>query len=235
MTIRWETMKVEGKEVRVYVGIPHRIGPLPAVVVAHHGPGLDQQMEDVLHRLYREGYAVAMPDLFHRIPPGVEMMSRIATLKDDEIVADMNAALSHLKAKPVGISRAGVTGFCMGGRVTYLMACANPEFKAAAVFYGGGIMKPWGGAPTPFDRSKDFGCPMIGFFGEQDTNPSPDDVKKIDEELTRLGKWHEFHMYKDTHHAFQNFLNPERYRERAARASWEELLAFFTETLKRHH
>ena len=67
MTIRWETMKVGGKDVRVYTGIPRGPGPLPAVVVAHHGPGLDQQMEDVLHRLYREGYAVAVPDLFHRI------------------------------------------------------------------------------------------------------------------------------------------------------------------------
>ena len=233
MTIRWETMKVGDKDVRVYTAIPRGPGPLPAVVVAHHGPGLDQQMEDVVHRLYREGYAVALPDLFHRIAPGTEMMARIATLKDGEIVQDMNAGLAHLKSKPVEIGHAGVTGFCMGGRVTYLMACANPEFRAAAVFYGGGIMKPWGEEPTPFERSRDIQCPMIGFFGEQDTNPSPDDVRRIDEELTRLGKWHEFHMYKDSHHAFQNFLNPDRYRERAARASWGELLAFFAEYLKR--
>ena len=233
MTIRWETMKVGGKDVRVYTAIPRGSGPLPAVVVAHHGPGLDQQMEDVVHRLFREGYAVALPDLFHRIEPGTEMMARIATLKDGEIVEDMSAALAHLKSKPVEIGHAGVTGFCMGGRVTYLMACANPEFRAAAVFYGGGIMKPWGEGPTPFERSRDIQCPMIGLFGEQDTNPSPEDVRRIDEELTRLGKWHEFHMYKDTHHAFQNFLNPDRYRERAARASWGELLAFFDEYLKR--
>lgn len=233
MTIRWETMKVGGRDVRVYTAIPRGPGPLPAVVVAHHGPGLDQQMEDVVHRLYREGYAVALPDLFHRIAPGTEMMARIAALKDDEVVEDMNAALAHLKSKPVEIGSAGVTGFCMGGRVTYLMACANPEFRAAAVFYGGGIMKSWGGGPTPFERSSDIQCPMIGFFGAQDTNPSPEDVKRIDDELTRLGKWHEFHMYRDTHHAFQNFLNPDRYRERAARASWGELLAFFDEYLKR--
>ena len=233
MTVRWETTTVNGKEMRLYVGVPHRKGPLPAVVVAHHGPGLDEPMQEVLHRLYREGYAVAVPDLFHRIPAGTEMMARIGLLRDEQIIADMNAALAHLKAKDIGITRSGVTGFCMGGRVTYLMACANPEFKAAAVFYGGGMLKQWGDGPTPFERSAAIECPLIGFFGEEDSNPSPDDVRKIDAELTRLGKWHEFHMYKNTHHAFQNFLNPDRYRERAARASWEELLAFFTEYLKR--
>ena len=233
MTIRWEKVTVSGKEMRVYVGVPKRKGPLPAVVVAMHGPGLDEQMQDVLHRLYREGYVVAVPDLFHRLPAGMDMMARIGQLRDEEIIADMNAALALLKAKDIGITRAGVTGFCMGGRVTYLMACANPEFKAAAVFYGGGIMKQWGDGPAPFERSADMHCPLIGFFGEEDINPSTDDVRKIDAELTRLGKWHEFHMYKNTHHAFQNFLNPDRYRERAARASWEELLAFFTEYLKR--
>ena len=105
--------------------------------------------------------------------------------------------------------------------------------KAAAVFYGGNIMKALGEGPSPFERSAKIGCPVIGFFGIEDTNPSPEDVRKIDAELTRLGKWHEFHIYNDTHHAFQNILNPDRYRERAARASWEELLAFFTMYLKR--
>lgn len=233
MTIRWETITVDNRSMRAYVGVPRHAGPLPAVVVAHHGPGLDQQMEDVLHRLYRAGYAVAVPDLFHRQAADVDMMSRIGQLRDEELIADMNAALAHLKAKDMGIAKAGVTGFCMGGRVTYLMACANSEFDAAAVFYGGGIMKQWGSSPSPFDRSASIRCPVIGFFGEEDTNPSPADVRKIDDELTRLGKWHEFHVYKNTHHAFQNFLNPDRYRERAARASWSELLAFFDEFLRR--
>ena len=74
---------------------------------------------------------------------------------------------------------------------------------------------------------------MIGFFGREDGNPSPEDVTRIDAELTRLKKWHEFHLYNNAGHAFQNFWSPERYRERAARASWTEMLAFFTDYLKR--
>jgi hypothetical protein len=74
---------------------------------------------------------------------------------------------------------------------------------------------------------------LIGFFGAEDTNPAPEDVKRIDAELTRLKKWHEFHTYNEAGHAFQKFASAERYRERAARASWTEMLAFFTGYLKR--
>ena len=80
----------------------------------------------------------------------------------------------------------------MGGRVAYLGACEVAELEAAAVFYGGNIMKALGDGPSPFERSVQIRCPVIGFFGAEDGNPSPDDVKKIAAELARLGKWHEF-------------------------------------------
>ena len=111
-------------------------------------------------------------------------------------------------------------------------ACVNPEFKAAAVFYGGNIFKALGNGPSPFERSPGIQCPIIGFFGVEDANPSQDDVRKVDAELTRLGKWHEFHSYQNAGHAFHNFNAPERYRWRPARASWAEMLAFFAEHLK---
>jgi len=83
-----------------------------------------------------------------------------------------------------------------------------------------------------FERTKDIHCPVIGFFGADDTNPSPDDVKKIAAELTRLAKPHEFHTYNGAGHACQNFLDASRYRERPARGTWSEMLAFFAQHLK---
>jgi len=174
---------------------------------------------------------VAAPELFHRQPAQVEA-SRTALLRDTEIIADINATVAHLRTMRMSVTPLGIVGFCMGGRVAYLMACVQPEFKAAAVFYGGNIFKPLGEGPSPFERSSGIQSPMIGFFGVEDGNPSPEDVRKIDAELTRLGKWHEFHLYNNAGHAFQNFISPERYRERPARASWHEMLAFFAEYLK---
>jgi carboxymethylenebutenolidase len=234
MSIRWDKVQVDGKTMGVYTAVPDMPGPLPCVVVAQHGPGHDNTIQDVVQRLHREGYVAVAPALYHRQPKEVDpKISRVTLLKDNEVIADMNAALAHAKSVAT-ISRAGVTGFCMGGRVAYLMAAANPEFKASVVFYGGNTMKSWGEnqGPTPFERSKDIGCPVLGLFGVEDTNPSPDDVKKIDAELTRLGKWHEFHSYQETGHAFCNFLAADRYRDRAAKAGWGEMLAFFNLNLK---
>jgi len=233
--VRWDTVQVDGKPMRVYVGVPEGERRRVGILVAQHGPGVDGFIQDVVHRLFRQGYIAAAPELFHRQPADLkDMPSRIGMLKDDEIIADMNATFAHMKGlgNPA-VGPIGITGFCMGGRVSYLMAAANKEIKACTVFYGGNIMKQWGSLPSPFQRTQDVGCPVIGFFGNEDTNPSPEDVNKIDVELTRLGKPHEFHCYDGAGHAFQNFLDASRYRERAARGSWSEMLAFFSQHLKR--
>lgn len=232
MAVRWDVTQVDGRSMRIYVGVPDRPGRHPAILIAQHGGGVDAQMQDTVHRLHREGYVVAAPELFHRLPADADPGKRTGMLLDDEILSDLNATLAHLKTLPMTIGPVGIVGFCMGGRVAYLAATAIPALRAAAVFYGGNIMKALGDDPSPFERSASIECPIIGFFGAEDTNPSPDDVKRIDAELTRLGKWHEFHTYMNAGHAFQNFIT-DRYRERAARASWTEMLAFFSERLKR--
>jgi dienelactone hydrolase len=66
MAVRWETIKVDGNDMRVYLGVPERAGPHPGVVIAQHGPGVDAQIQDAVHRLHREGYVVAAPELSHR-------------------------------------------------------------------------------------------------------------------------------------------------------------------------
>lgn len=234
MAVRWEETTVGGNRMRLYAGVPDRPSGHPGIVVIQHAGGVDAFVQDVVHRLHREGYVAIAPELFHRQPQsGVEPMQRTQLLKDEEILADVAATIAHMKAMRMRVDPIGIVGFCMGGRVAYLAAAGNKDLAAAAVYYGGNIMRALGPGPSPFERSKDIGCPIIGFFGAQDQNPSPADVAKIDAELTRLNKWHEFLMYQDAGHAFENFLSPERYRERQARAAWTEMLAFFTEKLKR--
>lgn len=232
MTIQWQATNVDGKAMRTYVAVPDRPGPHPGVIVAQHGSGVDEVIQDMVHRLHRAGYAAAAPELFHRQPADVGTARRTGLLVDDEIVADIEATIAHLRDAVPALGPLGVTGFCMGGRVAYLAACAIADFSAASVFYGGNILKPLGHEQSPFERTAGIRCPLAGFFGAEDTNPSPEDVSRIDAELTRLGKWHEFHTYVDAGHGFHNFNSAERFRPRAARASWGELLAFFDEHLK---
>ena len=232
MTIGWETAQSGGGAMRAYLGLPDSPGPHPGVVIAHHAFGIDASMQDMAHRLVREGYAAVVPDVFHRQPAGLERLQRTALLRDAEILQDVAAASALLRGKSPSLGALGMMGFCMGGRVAYLAACGLRGFDACAVFYGGNVMKALGEGPSPFERSAGLECPLIGFFGVEDSNPSQGDVAKFDAELTRLGKWHEFHSYRGAGHAFHNFTD-ERYRERAARASWHELLAFFSQVLKR--
>ena len=159
-------------------------------------------------------------------------MTRMARLRDATIVADVNAAFEHTKGLPEAqADRIGITGYCMGGRVTYLMAAKNPDLKASVVCWGGNIMVPWGDGPTPFELSKNIGCPVLGLFGEDDPNPSTADVAKIDAELMRLGKVHEFHSYADAGHAFMNEGRPS-YRAEAAEDAWKKCIAWFDRHLR---
>ena len=74
-------------------------------------------------------------------------------------------------------------------------------------------------------------CPVVGFFGNDDGNPSPEDVDRLDAELSKHGIAHSFHRYDGAGHAFQNFLNEANYRESQAEDAWGKVIDFFGEAL----
>ncbi len=229
MAGRWDSVAVNGATMRCYVGAPDGAGPFPALVVIQHAGGVDEFTRTMADRFASAGYVAIAPELYHRETPeesGDNFLTRMGRLRDAEIVPDVTAAIEHLKTLAnVRADRIGIAGFCMGGRVTYPVATHSPELRAAVVFYGGNIMVPWGEGPAPFDRSQRIGCAVLGLFGEQDANPSPADVAKLDGELTRLGKVHEFHSYGGVGHAFMVQTRPG-YREEVAEDAWAECLGW---------
>ena len=153
-------------------------------------------------------------------------------LLDTQVIADVNAALAYLQSLPqVQADRIGITGFCIGGRIAYLMASVNPAFKAAVPCYPSGTMRAWGNGPTPFDQLANIKCPVLGLFGAEDTSPSPEEVKKIEDELTRHGVTHQSHSFPDAPHAFMDYTSPHRYQDEAAREAWSLAVSFFQEHL----
>ncbi len=229
------TVDVNGQGMGCYTVVPEGEGPFPGIVVIQHAPGNDEFLHSIVRRLAEAGFAASAPDLYHRQDPHAGgMLDKMNLLKDREVVADVNATADFLSAHPlVSAERLGITGFCMGGRVVYLMAAANPVFRAAVAYYGGNTMVPWGDdVATPYERTGEISCPLMFHFGADDTNPSPEDMEKLEGELTRLGKPHEFHVYAGAGHAFMNFSNAERYREDASNTSWPRTLEFFDRYLK---
>ena len=232
-----QTLTVGDAEMTAYLSRPDGDGPFPAMVVIHHAPGVDQFVREISDNLAREGYVAAAPDLFHRITDEmVEQTGRSKRdqLSDPDIVADVNATVDFLQSHPaVDRERLGITGFCMGGRVVWLAACTNPNFKAAAPFYGGNILVPWGsGTVPPFDLAEGINCPMLFHFGEIDANPSQDDMRALDAELTRLGKEHRFFSYPNADHAFMNRYMPARYHRTSAELAWARTREFLAEQLQ---
>ena len=233
MTSSWDSVKVDGSDMRLYVSAPEGMGPFPGVVVIQHQGGVDAFVQDMTQRLASAGYLAAAPDLYHRDAPDCkdDGPTRRARLRDVTVIKDVDATVDFLAGhRLVDRDRLGIIGFCMGGRVSYLMAAENPRFKAAVAYYGGNIMVPWGEGPAPFDRTAEIHCPLLGHFGELDANPSPADMRKLDAELTRHGKVHEFYAYPGADHAFMN-KHGNRYNAEADRDSWPRTLAFFAKHL----
>jgi carboxymethylenebutenolidase len=231
----WERTTVDGAEMPLCVSVPDGAGPFPGVVVIQHQGGVDNFVQDMTQRLASAGYVGVAPDLYHRDGPSCQDdgPTRRARLRDVTVIKDVNATVDFLQGhRGVDGERLGIVGFCMGGRVAYLMAAANPHFKAAVAYYGGNIMVPWGDGPAPFARTAEIHCPLLGLFGEEDANPSPADMRTLDAELTRHGKVHEFHSYPGANHAFMNTYGA-RYHAEAERDSWPKTLAFFAKYLSR--
>ena len=236
MAASWETIKVDGSDMRMYVSIPDGSGPFPAVLISQHGPGVNEFIQDIANNLAKEGYVACAPELYHRVTD--EMLADGSSagqhLTDPGIIADINATVDYMRSHPsVDGERLGVTGFCQGGRTTWLAAATNAHFKAAVPFFGGNIAVPGRDADqSPFDRTSGMKCSVLFHFGGIDTNPSPQDNAKFDAELTRLDIPHEFHTYPEADHAFMDY-NRDRYHKGASDVAWPRTLEFFATHLKR--
>ena len=249
MASSWTALEVDNDRMDVYLSTPSAAGPAPGVIVIQHAGGVDNFIQTMCDRLAAEGYVAAAPDLFHRqddnileevkdMPPGPErlqkLMGKLAKFDDDEIVRDVEATLDLLRShEAVAGGPVGITGFCMGGRVVYLAAARVPDLDAGGMFYSAAMNMPWGGdGVAPIDLSEDVGCPLIGFFGNDDENPTPELVAEIAARLDAGGKEHVFHAYDGAGHAFMDFSNSFTYREAAANDAWPKLVTFFDEKLK---
>jgi len=230
MSVQTQTVDIGGMP--AYVARPAGDAPAPAVLVIQEAFGLNDHIRDVTSRVAGEGYVALAPDLYWRGGKGravrydqlPEAIALMQSLKDAEIVADLASAIRHLEKQAfVRADRIGITGFCMGGRVSYLAACELPDkIKACVPYYGGGI---------PIDNTAKLRCPVLAFFGEKDAFIPLDVVEQLKAEAKRHGKSVEVVVYPGADHGF--FCNERAlYQKAAAEESWQRLKAFFARHLK---
>lgn len=226
---------------KAWVVRPEGAGPFPAVIVVKEAFGLNGHIKSVAERIAREGYLVVAPDLYYRAADGLagyddlpKALGLMSQLDDRKIVADVRAVMEWIEAQPgVRKGRTGITGFCMGGRVSFLVACHLPV-AAAAPFYGGGIgrvMMPSERTPhAPIEDAAGIRAPLLIFYGDKDAFIPAEEVALVKERLEKLGKEARVIVYPGADHGF--FCDERAsYHEAAAQDAWRKLLSFFDKNL----
>ena len=226
----------DGK-MEAYEARPKDGGTSPAILVLMEAFGVNSHIKDVTERVAREGYVAIAPDLYHReserLVPYKELQKAIGImnrLQDPKVMEDVGAAITHLKSQSyVKQGAIGVTGFCMGGRFTYLTAAHhNKDIKVAVAFYGGGIPA---GKPSPLDRTGEINCPITLFFGGKDPLIPQEHVEMVKKALTDHKKNFDLKVYQEATHGF--FCNErESYHPESSKDAWEKTKSFFAKHLK---
>jgi carboxymethylenebutenolidase len=234
-----ETVMIEGHQgdqIEAYAARPVSDAPVGGVVVIHHMPGYDKATKEITRRFAAEGYLAVCPNLYWRDAPGASPDDAAATVRaaggvpQDRLLGDLAGAAAYLRAQPNSNGRAGIIGYCSGGRQSFLAACTL-DFDAAVDCYGAFVVNapPEGFAlkMEPLLPLADrLNCPLLGLFGGDDQHPSPEETKVLSDELTRLGKTFEFHTYEGAAHAFFAVDRPS-YRPLAAVDGWRKVLDWY--------
>jgi carboxymethylenebutenolidase len=220
-----------------YYARPLGGGPWPGVVLIHHMPGWDEWIKETTRKVAHHGFATISPHLYFREGPGspdeIGARTRAAGgVPDEQVMGDVAACMEFLRSQPYANGKVGVIGFCSGGRHAYLAACTLPAIDAMVDCWGGNVVvddpkllsakRP----VAPIDLTDGIRCPVLGLFGNEDANPDPDQVDRIEAALKKLGKDYELHRYDGAGHAFFNAARPA-YRPEQALDGWSKVLAFY--------
>jgi carboxymethylenebutenolidase len=223
-----------------YVSRPENAkGNLPVIIVVSEIFGVHEYIADVTRRFAKLGYLAIAPEFFVRAgDPNsygtiAEILSNIvAKTPDSQVINDLQAALVWAGKNGGDMKRVGVTGFCWGGRVTWLSATL-PQVKAGVAWYGRLVGEKTEGSPfNPIDIASELKAPVLGLYGGADTGISLESVDKMRAALAQAGSKNAaaknslIEVYPDAPHAFHADYR-ESYREGPAKDGWNKCIAWF--------
>ena len=223
-----------------YVARPAAPGQHPGVILVHGVHGYEEHMKDMARRLALMGYASIVPALYCRneflsVVEEEDLSKASSWLRNRpnvQTIGDLTGAVAFLQESPYVSDKIGLVGFCSGGRQALIFACNAEGLNVFVNFYSNGIFQPTEVNPVPAgDMVRDLCCPMLGLFGNEDTNPSPDDVAHLREELETHSKSYELVSYKNAGHAFFSDTRPS-YRPEVAHMAWGRCLEWLSRYLK---
>ena len=230
------SIDVHGFKLPAYRAAPAGKKNLPVVLVISEIFGVHEYIADTCRRLARAGYMAIAPDLFVRQGDPMaygemaKLMSEvIAKVPDAQAMGDLDAAVQWASANGGDASKLAITGFCWGGRITWLYAAHGPV-KAGVAWYGRLQGNKNELQPTyPIDLVAKLKAPVLGLYGGKDTGipqESVDAMKVALKSGSAAAKGSEFVIYPDAPHAFHADYRPS-YREQVAQDGWTHMLSWF--------
>ena len=224
---------VKNGEIPAYRAMPNRGENFPIVLVIQEIFGVHEHIQDVCRRFAKLGYSAIAPQLFIRQGDVLrlsnidEIRKVVAKVPDEQVLSDLDATVNWaVKSAKGNADRLGITGFCWGGRITWLYSAHNPKVKAGVGWYGRLVGDKTNLTPNhPIDIASNLKVPVLGLYGGKDTGIPLETVEQMRQALNSNSK-SQIIVYPDAPHAFFADYRPS-YRQQEAKLGWQRLQAWF--------
>ncbi|MEA5415349.1 dienelactone hydrolase family protein [Synechococcus sp. BA-132 BA5] len=234
LTAGWVSVPAADGAVKAYRARPAKGSGFPVVLVVQEIFGVHAYIQDVCRRLAQLGYLAIAPSLFDRqgdvtvLPDIAAILPLVATVPDAQVMADLDATAAWVAASGEGDgSRLGITGFCWGGRITWLYAAHNPKLKAGVAWYGRLVGTASERQPLfPIDVIAKLKAPVLGLYAGNDDGIPMESVQRMQAALKAAGSPSRIEVFPGAPHGFHADYRPT-YREAAAAAGWTRMQAWF--------
>lgn len=212
-----------------------------AVIVIQEAFGLTEHIGVVCDRFAAEGFRAIAPAMFHRgghpapvaayddIPAVFDILQQLTA---EGIAMDVAATVAALRSEGFGPGSIGITGFCMGGSITF-MACTGPGVDCGVTYYGGGLKAARFGMPALVDLASELCVPWMGHYGDLDQGIPVAEVEELRDAIAAAGVDGTIHRYDQADHGFNCEDRPAVYNAEAAATAWARTIEFFSSHLHR--
>jgi carboxymethylenebutenolidase len=226
-------LTVGDQKVPVYRAQPEGKSNLPVVLVISEIFGVHEHIADIARRFAKQGYLALAPELFVRqgdpssFGTVAELIKEvISKVPDAQVMGDLDACVAWAKANGGNVNKLGITGFCWGGRITWMYCAHNPSVKAGVAWYGRLVGDKTPLTPNhPIDIASKLTTPVLGLYGGKDEGISQASIEQMKAALAQGVSKSEFVVYPNSGHAFNADYRPS-YVETDAKDGWKRCLTW---------
>ncbi|MEH6435235.1 dienelactone hydrolase family protein [Massilia sp. DD77] len=226
---------INGQDVPVYRAQPKDRTNLPVVLVISEIFGVHEYIKDVARRFAKAGYMAVAPDLFVRQGDATKvaniadlMRDIVSKTPDAQVMSDLDTVVKWTKQRGGNTDKLGITGFCWGGRITWLYAAHNPNVKAGVAWYGRLVGETNANQTRqPIDVAQALKVPVLGLYGAKDQGIPLESVERMRKALASGNSRSQIHVYPNAGHAFHADYRPS-FNADDAKDGWSKALNWFS-------